>query len=337
MQGLDLSFFLEKDTFLVFGALLLIALTALFSERAGIINIALEGQLVAGVFGYTFVGFLTSDWNFTDVHAVRLLLSILGAFVLILMVTLIFAFFTVTIRLNQILVGISLNIILTAAAAFFILLFKGGSIFVSQSDYVSIFNQFQKFSYVVVPYQAQADTTSFIEIFIPLFILLATLPIIYLFLFRTTAGLRIRSCGENPSVVKLVGISVSTYRYLALLIGACLMVGASVMFVETKSSFGGNVAGFGYLGLVMLILGNRNIILILIFTFIFSIFYRLSISLNDLIFTKEVWKEKTQAMKNFGREIFSSINYLLPLFCLLIYGLIRKKKTHSNVPESLGK
>ncbi|WHP38991.1 MAG: hypothetical protein QJQ54_03195 [Mollicutes bacterium] len=61
MQGLDLSFFLEKDTFLVFGALLLIALTALFSERAGIINIALEGQLVAGVFGYTFVGFLTSD------------------------------------------------------------------------------------------------------------------------------------------------------------------------------------------------------------------------------------------------------------------------------------
>ena len=204
------------------------------------------------------------------------------------MVTLIFAFFTVTIRLNQILVGISLNIILTAAAAFFILLFKGGSIFVSQSDYVSIFNQFQKFSYVVVPYQAQADTTSFIEIFIPLFILLATLPIIYLFLFRTTAGLRIRSCGENPSVVKLVGISVSTYRYLALLIGACLMVGASVMFVETKSSFGGNVAGFGYLGLVMLILGNRNIILILIFTFIFSIFYRLSISLNDLIFTKEV-------------------------------------------------
>ena len=54
---LGLENFIEKDTFLVTGFLVLVALAALLSERSGIINIALEGQLIAGTLGYTICSF----------------------------------------------------------------------------------------------------------------------------------------------------------------------------------------------------------------------------------------------------------------------------------------
>lgn len=55
---IELLNFVEKDTFLLFCVLVLVALAALLSERSGIINIALEGQLIAATLGYTLISFL---------------------------------------------------------------------------------------------------------------------------------------------------------------------------------------------------------------------------------------------------------------------------------------
>ena len=268
---LNLVNFINKDTFLIFSTLVLLAGAALLSERSGIINIALEGQLIAGVLGYTLIGFFLKQRSIPDYGLY--FIGFGAAIIFVIFLTLIFGFLVVYIGMDQILTALALNIIMLGMASFIIVYLKDNPNLILKEDYVWLYISDSFKTYLVID---GINLSIFYQFFIVLLILLG----LHVFLFRTTPGLRIRSCGENPKITKMNGLSVIKYRFQALILGAVLIAFASTFFAEWKPDFNGNVNGFGYLGLSMLILGMRNVGLIAFFSFCFVVLKTLVVSFS---------------------------------------------------------
>lgn len=313
---LGLENFIEKDTFLVGGLLILVALAALLSERSGIINIALEGQLIAATLGYTICSFFIrkQGWNEYGEY----LLAFLGAIAFVLVITLCFGFFVINMRMNQILTAIAINIFMLGFANLMIVFLKDSAEIAVNSDYLSLFNSKEIDSYLII----KKDDLRVFEIAYQFFFVIVIVLGINFFLFRTKPGLHLRACGESPAISRMNGISVKKYRYFALLTGGILIGFAGTLFAEWKPGFDGSGDGFGYLGLAILILGMRNIFWICFFSFVFTIS-------QTVVFTT------TSATY---KELINSINYVAPLAVLTVYGIFWKQKSGKNAPpRALGR
>ena len=222
---------------LVFGAL-----GGVVGERAGVVNIAIEGQLLAGAFCAAFVGSLT------DSPVAGLVAAILAG----TLVALVLGLFAITYMVNQVIVGVVLNVLVLGLTSFL-------------------------YSQVLVPNaQTLNTTTRFQPIAIPLlsdipvigpalfrqtalvYLMYITVPVVWFALFRTRWGLRLRSVGEHPKAADTVGIKVPQVRYRALLIaGGIAGVGGAFYTVVAMSSFGKEMtAGAGYIALAAVIFGK---------------------------------------------------------------------------------
>ncbi len=290
----ELETILNHKTFLLFACLFLIALTAFLSESSGIINISMEGQLITAVFFFTLANFLLKKSLNSEV--LIYVLSFLISLITVVIFTFIFAFLTVTLRMNEILVALALNIIIGGLASFLIILFRDAPNF-SQKDYIILYTNPNFNAYLFKDF----------PIIIHLFVGFVIASIIYFFIRSTTTGLRIRACGKNEKVVRLSGLNPEQYRYIALMIGAFLMAFAGLFFIESQDVFTGAVYGYGYIGLGLLNLSNKNIPLIAIFTFIFVVL-------------------QTFAASNAGDlyvELYKTISYIIPIVALSFYGCYR--------------
>ena len=313
---LGLENFIEKDTFLVTGLLILVALAALLSERSGIINIALEGQLIAATLGYTICSFFMRQAGWS--HYLEYFLALLGGIIFTMFITLCFAFFVINMRLNQILTAIAINIFMLGFANLIIVFLKDSPEISTNADYLNLFNSEQLDSYLII----RKDDIRILEIVYQFFAVIVLVLLVKFFLFKTTPGLHLRSCGEDPKISKMNGISVSKFRYLGLFLGAILIGFGGSLFAEWKPGFDGSADGYGYLGLAILILGMRNITWICIFSFIFTIS-------QTLVFTTTSTTHK---------ELINSINYVAPLAVLTIYGIFWRQKSGPNAqPKALGR
>lgn len=296
---LGIENFIEKDTFLVSGVLILVALAALLSERSGIINIALEGQLTGAVLGYTLCSFFLRRAAVNEYAEYTL--AFFGAIAFALVVSLVFAFFVVTMRMNQILTAIAINIFMFGLASLLVVFIKNNSELSLNADYISLFNSDQITSYLII----QKDNIRVFEISYQFFAVLLIAVTIYFFLFKTRPGLHLRTCGESPRISRINAISVTKFRYLALLGGGVLVGFAGTLFAEWRPGFNGRVDGFGFLSLAILILGMRNIIWICFFSFLFTV-------TQTLVFTTTSTDYK---------ELLNAINYVVPLLVLTLYGM----------------
>lgn len=167
---LTLENFIDHRTLLLFGCLFLIALTALLSELSGVINIALEGQLITAVFIFTLMNFLLRKTINTDLTVY--LLSFLIACFFVFLFTLLFASLSVSLRMDPILVGLALNIIIGGIAAFVIVLVRNFSSF-TQKDFIFLYAnpQFDAYLFEKLPI--------FIHLFVGLFLAFIVYFIIY--------------------------------------------------------------------------------------------------------------------------------------------------------------
>ena len=236
--------------------LIFAALAGLFSERAGVVNIALEGKILAAAFaGAAGAYVFNSPW-------VGLLcgVSVSVAFALV------HGFATITHRGDQVVSGMAINILaagLTAALGNF-WFHQGGN----TPNLVEVTNNIDaRFSIIVLPFADQLATVPVIgglysELisghFLLVYLALAAVPVSWWVLFRTRFGLRLRAVGENPSAVDTAGISVVGMRYMALIIcgvlaglaGVYLSVAVTAQFLPNMS------AGKGYMALAALIFGK---------------------------------------------------------------------------------
>lgn len=236
--------------------LIFAALAGMFSERAGVVNIALEGKILVSAFAGAAGAYLAnSPW-----------VGLLAGVAVSIMFGLLHAFATVTHRGDQVVSGMAINILaagLTAALGNY-WFNQGGNTpnLVSQVNGIDA-----RFEPITLPF---ADALSDVPIiggiyselisghFLLVYVALLAVPVCWFVLFRTRFGLRLRAVGENPSAVDTAGISVIGMRYAALVIcgalaglaGVYLSVAVTAQFIPNMS------AGKGYMALAALIFGK---------------------------------------------------------------------------------
>jgi simple sugar transport system permease protein len=199
---------------------------AVFSERGGVINLALEGLILAGAFGAMLGQHLTgSAWA-----------GVAFAIVLGLLISLLHAFVTVTLRADQIVSGIAINILVMGATRFGLSLLFGSAM------------NSPRIGGMEVP----------MLLFDPLF-LMAVLAVVLgqFILFRTPCGLRLRAVGESAKAVGTAGIDVRRLRYSGVLVSGVLAALGGVFLVFQQHVFTDNMsAGRGYIALAAMIIGK---------------------------------------------------------------------------------
>ncbi|MCY1665144.1 ABC transporter permease [Rhizobium sp. SL86] len=228
--------------------LLFTALAGLFTERAGVFDIGLEGKMLAAAFASACVAYLTGNaW-----------LGLCGGIAVSIIFSLIHGFASITNRGNQIVSGVALNFV---AAGLTVVL---GQAWFGQGGRTPQVSGDGRFTPIILPF---ADAMREVPVIGPLYanvisgnniltyLAFLAVPITWWVLFRTRFGLRLRAVGENPGAVDTAGISVTWLRYRAVIAagflcgfaGAYLSIAQSAAFIKDMS------AGKGYIALAALI------------------------------------------------------------------------------------
>ena len=215
---------------------LLPSLGAVYSEKGGVINIALEGILLIGAF-FTTVG----TYYFQSV-----LIGILFAVLAGLAVALLHAIATVTFKADQIVSGIAINLFAIGLTKFFCKIF---------------FNSSSNSERIIGLETLNIPLLSSIPVIGNPFILLCIILLIisYIAIYKTRFGLRLRAVGENPAAADSLGINVNIIRYAGVLIsGVLAALGGSWLAFDQHSFTDGMSAGRGYIALAAMIIGKWN-------------------------------------------------------------------------------
>ena len=228
--------------------LLITALGGLFSERSGIVNIALEGLMVIGAFsGALSIHYLS---GVLDNHTLVLWLGLLAAVLAGILFSILHAFASINLNANQIISGTAINMIATALTVFLARNITGsGNIRISSG-----------FSPLNIPFLSDIPVIGdlfFTKTYPTTWFVLAILFVSSFILYKTRFGLRLRSCGEFPQAAEAAGINVRKVRYSGVLIsGAFAGLGGALIIVTQSGEFTGTVAGLGFLALASLIFGQ---------------------------------------------------------------------------------
>ncbi len=233
--------------------LLIVALAGVFAERSGVINLALEGEMIFGAFCGAVVGVAFAKHNILidKPQAIFVILMCVSAAAGALY-SLLLSFSAINLKADQTIGGTALNMLAPAIVN------TVGLAFFSQEKIVMPSN-FK--SYAI----KNPDASPFMQIFtdkayISTYIVIAVFIILSVWMYKTKTGLRLRSCGEHPQAAASVGISVFKMRYLGTTIsGALAGLGGYVYIATTAGATAeGSVAGMGFLALAIMIFGNWN-------------------------------------------------------------------------------
>ena len=268
-DALDLLLPVLAATLRMSTPLLLGALAGLASERAGIVDVGLEGKMLMGAFAAAAAASVTGQ-------AVLGLLAAVGAACLL---GLVHAFACVNLRGNQVVSGMAINIIASGLTATLALTWfhLGGQTppLPSTARFLPIAlpGSFGRIYGTLVSNQAA-----------PTYIALALVPVTAFALSRTRFGLRLRASGEHPAALDTAGISVARLRYAAVLIASvlCGIAGASVAIAQGAGFQRDMVAGRGYIALAAMILGNWRPWPILLACLAFGVLDAISIRLQGV-------------------------------------------------------
>jgi ABC-type uncharacterized transport system permease subunit len=247
--------------------LLLVALGGMYSERSGIVNIALEGIMIIGaLISCLFLRAVDrSGWG--DMHPqFAVLLAILIAAASGLVFSLLLAFASIKLRADQTIGGTALN---TLAPAFAIVLtwaIQGqGQTNIMLPTWIRITSITSESGFFARVFLKNSYLTT------PIAVLLLVIAIILL--YKTRFGLRLRSCGEHPQAADSVGINVYKMRYAGVMISGFLGgIGGLAYTMAAGSGFSSTVAGYGFLALAVMIFGNWKPLNILGASLFFALF-----------------------------------------------------------------
>ncbi len=224
--------------------LIFAALGGIFSERSGVINIALEGILLTGAFASVVVTYYTGDpWA--------------GAFAGVfagMLISLIHAIVSIVFRADQIVSGVAINLLAMGATQFLTWIIWGSS---ANSPPV------QGMAHWGLPESWGAiarGVNAVIGHYPPLvYIALAAVVVAQVVLFRTPFGLRLRATGEHPEAVDTLGVSVVRMRFSGVLLsGALAGLGGAFLALNTHQFVKNMSAGRGYIALAAMIFGKWN-------------------------------------------------------------------------------
>lgn len=221
---------------LIFGAL-----GGVISERAGIVNIAIEAQLLSGAFSGALVASITGN----------LYVGLVGAMVAGMLVSFVLAAFAIRYLVEQVIVGVVLNVLVVGLTGFFYST-------VMTAD--PTLNQPGRLPSIAIPLLSKIPVigpTLFNQTIV-VYIMYAAVAVITYALFKTTWGLRLRALGEHPLAADTVGIRVRVWRFWNVsLAGAVAGLGGAYFTLDQTGQFTKDMTGgLGYIALAAVIFGK---------------------------------------------------------------------------------
>lgn len=287
--------FLIQQTLIYAIPLMIVALAGVFAERSGIINLALEGIMIFGAFiGVLFVNLVQQAGVFDAAKAAGDWVALQGFELLAMLVAAIFgaifslllSFASINLRADQTIGGTALNLMAPALVLFLIrIIARQNTLQMATGDAASWF----MIKKSTLGFEKNADlgflgNTFLHKVYLATYICIVLFIILSIILYKTRFGLRLRACGENPQAADSLGINVYKMRYAGTTIsGALAGMGGFVYALTTSNcTSNGDVAGFGFLALAVMIFGNWKPLNIAGASLLFGLFKCVSAAYNSL-------------------------------------------------------
>ena len=246
-------FLILQKTMIYATPLLIVALAGCFSERSGIINLALEGEMIFGAFiGALCVNAWQVAGTFVDNQQLMFVLALLISGVAGALFSLLLSFAAIKLKVDQTIAGTALNML---APAIFLTVCL---VFFNQENLVM--NPMP--NYVILH---KGDMNPLYEIFcnkayISTYIIFGLFVVLSIWLYKSKIGTHLRACGEHPQAADSVGINVYKMRFLGTTISGFLAGIGGYAYIATVSAgtAEASVGGMGFLALAIMIFGNWN-------------------------------------------------------------------------------
>jgi len=244
-------YFLFQQTMFFMIPLMIVALGGMYSERSGVINIALEGIMIMGGFtGILFINRMQDTMSGQTLLLLALAVSALTGIVY----SLLHAYASVNMKADQTISGTALNLLAPAFAIYTARLIQPSAV-----QQINFTNTFRVEKVPVLGDIPVIGEMLFQNTYITTYIGFAILIVAAIVLYKTRFGLRLRACGEHPQAADAVGISVYGIRYAGVMIsGALAGMGGLIFIIPTSTNFNATVSGYGFLALAVLIFGQWN-------------------------------------------------------------------------------
>ena len=309
---METIYFLVQQTMLFSIPLLLVALGGMFSERSGVVNIALEGIMIIGAFtGIFFISRFGNLFSPTITLFIAIIISALSG----LIFSLLHAYASINMSADQVISGTALNIFAPAFA-----IYVTRAIQVVQQ--ISFINNFRIESVPVLGSIPIIGNLLFKNAYITTYLGFIILVLSWFALYKTRFGLRLRSCGEHPQAADSVGINVYKMRYFGVAIsGALAGIGGLVFVIPTSTNFNATVAGYGFLALAVLIFGQWKPMRILYAAFFFGLMKTLASAYSGITILSNL-------------QISNSVYKMIPYITTIIVLAFTSK--NSQAPKASG-
>ncbi len=223
--------------------LLFAVLGTIFTERSGVMNLGLEGLMLVGAIG----GFMAS-YNTSSLVAAVLVAMLAGA-----VLGLIHAFFTVTLKINQIVSGLAITMLGTGISGLW------------GKDYIGVIAR--RFNPIKIPLLSDIPYIGriFFEHDMLVYISFVLVPVMWFVIYKTRAGMTLRAVGESPDAADAKGINVFAVRYLITAIGgAYLSLAYNSMWIENMT------AGRGWIAIALVLFATWDPFKALIGAYLFG-------------------------------------------------------------------
>ncbi|SIP91294.1 nucleoside ABC transporter membrane protein [Rhizobium sp. RU33A] len=316
MESFDMLISILGSTIRLSIPLILAALAGLYSERAGVFDIGLEGKMLAAAFAAACVAYLTgSAW-----------LGLFSGIAVSLVFSLIHGFASITNRGNQIVSGVALNFV---AAGLTVVL---GQAWFGQGGRTPQVSGDGRFSPIILPGADMMRDVPFIGAIYSnvisgnnmlTYIAFLAVPISWWVLYRTRFGLRLRAVGENPGAVDTAGISVTFLRYRAVLMAGllCGIAGTYLAIAQSAAFIKDMSAGKGFIALAALIFAKWKPVPVMFACLLFGFLDALA----NFMQGKEL-----PVIGEVPVQLFQALPYILT--CILLAGFIGS----ANPPKAGG-
>lgn len=311
-------YFLVQQTMFFAIPLLIVALGGMFSERSGVVNIALEGIMITGAFtSVLFINIFQSVIPGQPIYLLAILVAALSGVI----ISLPHAYASINMKADQVISGTAINTFAPAFAIFVVRMIRS----VQQIPFV---NQFRIESVPILGDIPVIGDMLFKNTYITTYVGIAILIISAIVLYKTRFGLRLRSCGENPQAADSVGIDVYKTRYIGVMIsGALGGIGGLVFVIPTSTNFNATVSGYGFLAVAVLIFGQWKPFRVLLAAFFFGLMKTIASAYSGVSFL---------AALNIPSEIYKMVPYIATLIVLAFTSKKSQAPKAEGIPYDKG-
>jgi len=311
---MDTIYFLVQQMMFFSIPLLIVALGGMFSERGGVVNIALEGIMIIGAFASIL--FINKTQAFLS-GQLQLILAVLIAIGAGTVFSLLHAYAAVNLRSDQTISGTALNMFAPAFAIYLARSIQAHG--VQQIEFANTFRIRDVPGFSRIPV---LGPLLFQNTYLTTYIGFAILAAAAFVLYKTKFGLRLRACGEHPQAADSVGISVARMRYSGVMLsGALAGLGGLVFVIPTSVNFNATVAGYGFLALAVLIFGQWKPMRIFIAALFFGLMKTVSASYSGIPVLKDL---------PIPSDVYKMIPYIVTLVVLAF------SSSKSQAPRAIG-